>query len=65
MFKQNNQLKLSGRVEERAVEKGFILLICGISGSVIRFLLALIASNEILHEGLDILEDVLNEIHTG
>ncbi len=53
---------LTSSVVQKAAEKGLILLSCGISGNVIRFLPALTASDEILHEGLDILETVLNEL---
>lgn len=53
---------LTGAVVQRAAEKGLILLSCGIRGNVIRFLPALTASDEILHEGLDVLENVLNEL---
>ena len=53
---------LTASVVQKAAEKGLILLSCGIRGNVIRFLPALTASDEILHEGLDILETVLNEL---
>lgn len=53
---------LTASVVQKAAEKGLILLSCGIRGNVIRFLPALTASDEILHEGLDILEGVLNEL---
>ena len=53
---------LTGAVVQRAAEKGLILLSCGIRGNVIRFLPALTASDEILHEGLDVLEGVLSEL---
>ncbi len=46
-------------IVRHAAEAGLILLSCGIRGNVIRFLPALTASDEILHEGLDILEAVL------
>lgn len=48
-------------VVKAAAEKGLILLSCGIRGNVIRFLPALTASDDILHEGLDILENVLRD----
>lgn len=50
---------LTGKVVKAASEKGLILLSCGIRGNVIRFLPALTSSDEILNEGLDILESVL------
>ncbi len=53
---------LTASVVQKAAEKGLILLSCGIRGNVIRFLPALTASDEILHEGLDTLESVLTEL---
>ncbi len=53
--------ELTGRVVQEAAKKGLVLLSCGVRGNVIRFLPALTASDEILSEGLDILEEVLNE----
>ena len=52
---------LTGAVVKAAAENGLILLSCGVRGNVIRFLPALTASDEILHEGLDILEQVLSK----
>jgi len=49
-------------VVKEAANRGLTLLSCGIRGNVIRFLPALSASDEILNEGLDILEDVLNDL---
>ena len=54
--------ELTGALVKRAAENGLILLACGIRGNVIRFLPALTASNEILNEGLDILESTLREL---
>ena len=50
---------LTGRIVREAADKGLILLGCGVRGNVIRFLPALTASDDILNEGLDILEQVL------
>jgi len=44
-----------------AAKNGLILLSCGIRGNVIRFLPPLTASDEIIHEGLDILALCLSE----
>lgn len=53
---------LTSAVVKTAAEKGLILLACGIRGNVIRFLPALTAGDEILHEGLDVLEETLREL---
>jgi 4-aminobutyrate aminotransferase/(S)-3-amino-2-methylpropionate transaminase len=45
-----------------ACHKGLILLSCGTRGNVIRFLPALTISDELINEGLDILETCFNEI---
>ena len=52
--------ELTGRIVRDAAEKGLTLLSCGIRGNVIRFLPALTASDDILNEGLDILEEVMS-----
>lgn len=39
---------------KNAIESGLIILPCGIHGNVIRFLIPLTASNDIIHEGLNI-----------
>ncbi|MFC7047927.1 4-aminobutyrate--2-oxoglutarate transaminase [Emcibacter nanhaiensis] len=51
--------ELTGRIVRDAAEKGLTLLSCGVRGNVIRFLPALTASDDLLNEGLDILEQVL------
>ena len=51
--------ELTGHIVRAAAEQGLTLLSCGVRGNVIRFLPALTASDEILHEGLDILEQVM------
>ena len=53
---------LTVSVVKEAATRGLTLLKCGTRGNVIRFLPALSASDEILHEGLDILEGVLNDL---
>lgn len=47
------------RVTKRAYENGLILLSCGTTANTIRILLPLTASDAIVQEGLDILEDAL------
>ncbi|KUL93340.1 4-aminobutyrate aminotransferase [Bosea sp. WAO] len=51
----------TNRVRARALEKGLILLNCGVYGNVIRFLSPLTISDETFSEALDILEDSLRE----
>jgi len=49
---------------KRAVENGLILLSCGIFGNTIRILVPLTASEEIINEGLDLLETSLVQCAT-
>ncbi len=49
----------TAEIVKAAAEAGLILLSCGIRGNVIRFLPALTAPDEILNEGLDILDAVM------
>ena len=43
-------------------KKGLILLPCGVRGNVIRFLVPLTASDELINEGMDIIRDALSEL---
>jgi 4-aminobutyrate aminotransferase/(S)-3-amino-2-methylpropionate transaminase len=45
-----------------AYENGLVLLSCGVNGNVIRFLPALTISDELIDEGLDILEACLEKL---
>jgi len=45
-----------------AYQRGLVLLSCGIRGNVIRFLPALTISDELINEGLDIIEDCFKEL---
>ena len=45
-----------------AYQKGLVLLSCGVRGNVIRFLPALTISDELINEGLDILEACFGEL---
>jgi 4-aminobutyrate aminotransferase/(S)-3-amino-2-methylpropionate transaminase len=47
------------QVTVRALERGLVLLMCGLYGETIRILVPLTASDAILDEGLDILESAL------
>jgi 4-aminobutyrate aminotransferase len=51
----------TNKVRMRALEKGLILLTCGIHGNVIRFLAPLTIGDEVFAEALDILEAALRE----
>ena len=50
---------LTKQIVAGAAERGLILISCGVRGNVIRFLTPLTIADDLLHEGLDILEDVL------
>jgi 4-aminobutyrate aminotransferase/(S)-3-amino-2-methylpropionate transaminase len=53
---------LAKALVKRAAEKGLVLLSCGLYGNVIRFLVPLTASDEIILEGLDIVSAALREL---
>jgi 4-aminobutyrate aminotransferase/(S)-3-amino-2-methylpropionate transaminase len=53
---------LARALTRRAAEKGLVLLSCGLYGNVIRFLVPLTASDEIVREGLGIVADSLREL---
>ena len=53
--------ELTGAIVRKAAEKGLILLSCGVRGNVIRFLMPLTAANDLVDEGLDILEAAMTE----
>jgi 4-aminobutyrate aminotransferase / (S)-3-amino-2-methylpropionate transaminase / 5-aminovalerate transaminase len=54
--------ELTKALVQRAALNGLVVLSCGIYGNVIRFLMPLTASDEIVQEGLDILEKSLREL---
>jgi 4-aminobutyrate aminotransferase/(S)-3-amino-2-methylpropionate transaminase len=54
--------ELTRAVVQTAARRGLIILACGVRGNVIRFLAPLTASDEVLEEGLQILEDTLDEL---
>ncbi|MDE1179699.1 4-aminobutyrate--2-oxoglutarate transaminase [Paraburkholderia sp.] len=49
------------QVQTRALERGLLLLSCGVYSNVIRFLFPLTIQDAVFDEGLGILEDVLKE----
>jgi 4-aminobutyrate aminotransferase/(S)-3-amino-2-methylpropionate transaminase len=54
--------ELTRAVVQTAARRGLIILACGVHGNVIRFLTPLTASDEIIREGLGILEETLDEL---
>jgi 4-aminobutyrate aminotransferase / (S)-3-amino-2-methylpropionate transaminase / 5-aminovalerate transaminase len=57
--------ELAKALVKRAAAKGLILLSCGLYGNVIRFLVPLTASDEIVREGMGIVLDALSELTGG
>ena len=53
---------LTGQLVQAAARNGLVLLSCGRHKNVVRFLVALTASDAIVGEGLDILERTLGEL---
>jgi 4-aminobutyrate aminotransferase / (S)-3-amino-2-methylpropionate transaminase / 5-aminovalerate transaminase len=59
--KQTPDPELTKAVSQRALAHGLVLLSCGLYGNTLRLLTPLTISDELLHEGLDILEKSLTE----
>ena len=55
-------VELTKALVAAACESGLVLLSCGVNGNVIRFLPALTISDELIDEGLDILEACLEKL---
>ncbi|MBX5204090.1 4-aminobutyrate--2-oxoglutarate transaminase [Rhizobium sp. NZLR1] len=55
----------TNKVRVRALEKGLILLTCGVYGNVVRFLAPITIQDEVFAEALDILESVLRDCAKG
>jgi len=53
--------EFAAKVREKALEKGLILLTCGVYGNVIRFLAPLTIEDAVFSEALDILEQTFRE----
>ncbi|MFL9960112.1 4-aminobutyrate--2-oxoglutarate transaminase [Paraburkholderia sediminicola] len=49
------------RVQARALERGLLLLVCGVYSNVVRFLFPLTIQDSVFDEAMTILEDVLKE----
>ncbi|WP_129140039.1 4-aminobutyrate--2-oxoglutarate transaminase [Modicisalibacter coralii] len=54
--------ELAGKLCKKAREKGLILLSCGLYGNTIRFLMPVTISDEVLNEGLALIEETLTEL---
>ncbi|MFG6158008.1 4-aminobutyrate--2-oxoglutarate transaminase [Halomonas sp. 1390] len=54
--------ELAGALCKKAREKGLILLSCGLYGNTIRFLMPVTIEDEVLEEGLAIVEESLREL---
>ena len=54
--------ELTKALVSKAWQSGLILLSCGVRGNVIRFLPALTISDELINEGMNIVESCLNEL---
>ena len=57
--------ELTKEIVAHAAQQGLILLSCGIRGNVIRFLPALTISDELVTEGMTILEQIVNTLLTN
>ncbi|WP_447529669.1 4-aminobutyrate--2-oxoglutarate transaminase [Vreelandella sp. TE19] len=53
---------LAGALCKKAREKGLILLSCGMYGNTIRFLMPITIEDDVLNEGLDIIESCLDSL---
>jgi 4-aminobutyrate aminotransferase/(S)-3-amino-2-methylpropionate transaminase len=56
--------ELTKALVQGAASKGLVILSCGTRGNVIRFLTPLTASDEVIDEGLDILQETLTDLRT-
>jgi 4-aminobutyrate aminotransferase/(S)-3-amino-2-methylpropionate transaminase len=56
---------LTKKLVATAYENGLVLLSCGVNGNVIRFLPALTITDDLIDEGLDILESCLDRLLAG
>ena len=55
-------VELVGQIVQECYKRGLVVLSCGIRGNVFRFLPALTISDELINEGLDILEGVIADL---
>lgn len=54
--------ELAAAITKKSKEKGLILLSCGLFGNTIRFLMPVTIEDEVLEEGLKIVEEALQEV---
>lgn len=59
---EDQRAGFASKVCAKACEKGLILLSCGVKGATIRILTPLTASDALVDEGLDVIEQVLVEL---
>ncbi|USG61597.1 4-aminobutyrate--2-oxoglutarate transaminase [Sneathiella marina] len=57
--------EFANAVKSRALEKGLILLTCGVQGNVIRFLSPITIEDNIFQEALEILETSIREVYSA
>ena len=62
--KESHQPKaeLAAGITKKAQEKGLILLACGLFANSIRFLMPITIEDDVLEEGLNIVEECLKEV---
>ncbi|MCK0744002.1 4-aminobutyrate--2-oxoglutarate transaminase [Chromohalobacter nigrandesensis] len=61
--KHTPDAELTGALCKKAREKGLILLSCGLYGNTLRFLMPVTIEDDVLQEGLDIVEACLKELN--
>ncbi|MFM0740819.1 4-aminobutyrate--2-oxoglutarate transaminase [Paraburkholderia xenovorans] len=54
-------VEFTRRVQARALERGLLLLVCGVYSNVVRFLFPLTVQDSVFDEAVGVLEDVLKE----
>ena len=57
--------EIANAVRLKALDKGLILLTCGVYGNVIRFLAPITIQDEVMNEALDILESSISEVRAA
>jgi 4-aminobutyrate aminotransferase len=57
--------EIANAVRLKALDKGLILLTCGVYGNVIRFLAPITIQDGVMNEALDILESAIREVRTA
>jgi 4-aminobutyrate aminotransferase len=55
-------VEFTRRVQGRALERGLLLLVCGVYSNVVRFLFPLTIQDAVFDEAVGILEDVIREV---